>query len=159
MNMWEQKLRDIFQTEKKNSGERTTEEMHVRFAELNMRDFFKHVVFPAYDDLKKEIEKYGRTVEVNVDDSGMNSASMTIYAPSDKNPDEQVEEFYFEMRGRAYQKAGFAFPQHADEEQPRIRKVEILLRNGTVDEYDIENLTREDIIECFVAEYSKWINY
>ncbi|RSD35466.1 MAG: hypothetical protein CI953_75 [Methanohalophilus sp.] len=117
MNMWEQKLRDIFQAEKKNSGERTTEEMHVRFAELNMRDFFKHVVFPAYDDLKKEIEKYGRTVEVNVDDTGMNSAS------------------------------------------PRIRKVEILLRNGTVHEYDIENLTRQDIIECFVDEYSKWINY
>ncbi|RNI13780.1 hypothetical protein EFE42_06595 [Methanohalophilus sp. RSK] len=159
MNMWEQKLRDIFQTEKKNSGERSMQEMNVRFAELNMRDFFKHVVFPAYDGLKKEIEKYGRTVKVNVDGTGMNSASLTVYAPPDKKPDEQVEEFYFEIRGRAYQKAGFAFPQHADEEQPRIRKVEILLRHGPIHEYDIENLTREDIIECFVAEYSKWINY
>ncbi|MBP1910412.1 hypothetical protein [Methanolobus bombayensis] len=124
-----------------------------------MRDFFKHVVFPVYDDLKKEIEKYGRKAVIDVDDTGLISASLTVYAPADNTSDEMIEEFYFEIRGRAYQKGEFAFPVHADEDQPRIPKVEILLRSGTISEYDIKDLSGADIVECFVNEYSKWIKY
>ncbi|TGC09373.1 hypothetical protein [Methanolobus halotolerans] len=159
MSGWKRKLREIFRSENDDSELRTVREMHVKFAELNMRDFFRHVVFPAYDDLKEEIEKHGRTVVIDVDDTGLNSASLIVYAPSDTKPDGQVEEFYFEIQGRAYQKAGFAFPEHADESQPRKPKVEILLRSGSISEYDINDLSRDDIVEIFVNEYAKWINY
>jgi len=159
MSSWKRKLRNIFRAEKDDSEDQTVKEAHTKFAELNMRDFFKHVVFPAYDNLKEEIEKYGRTVMIDVDETGLLSATLTVYAPSDKDPDEMVEEFYFEIRGRAYQKGKFAFPAHADEEQPPVTKVEMLLRSGSIHEYDIKDLSQDDIVETFVNEYSKWINY
>lgn len=127
--------------------------------QLNMQDFFKKVVFPVFDDLKKEIEQYGRSVVIDVDNAGFISASMTVYTPSDKDPDAKAEEFNFEIRGKAYQKAGFAFPAHADENQPLVPRVEMVFQNNITHEYDIKELSGDDIIECFIDEYSKWANY
>ena len=133
--------------------------MNIGFVQLNMQDFFKKVVFPVFDDLKKEIEQYGRSVVIDVDNAGFISASMTVYAPLDNDTDTKAEEFYFEIRGKAYQKAGFAFPAHADEDQPRIPRVEIVFQNNITHEYDIKELSGDDIIECFIDEYSKWAKY
>ncbi len=159
MSSWKQRINDIFRKGEEVSEDLTAQKMNIRFAEQNMREFFRKVVIPTYHDLKKEVEKYGRSVVVDVDDTGLYSASLTVYVPSGTDPEEQLEEFYFEIRGRAYQKAGFAFPEHANEDEPRIQKVEMVIRNGTISEHDIKDLTPDDIIESFVDEYSKWMNY
>lgn len=159
MNGWRGKLRKIFQLEKNDLEDITTQETSVKLAEVNIGYFLKDIVVPAYNDLKMEIEKYGRIVVIDIDDSGLGSASLTVYLPSEIKTEEQVEEFYFLIEGRAYQKAGFAFPEHADESLPRTPQVEISIRNGSIGEHDIENLSKDDIIKIFVDEYSKWINY
>jgi len=159
MSNWKQRINDIFRKVEETPEELTVQKMNIRFAELSIGEFFKHVVIPAYDNLKTELEKYGRTVVVDVNETGLYSASIIVYVPSKTAPGEKVEEFYFEIRGRAYQKAGFAFPEHANEDEPRVKKVEMVLRNGTLREHDINKIGPDEIIDSFVEEYSKWINY
>ena len=159
MSNWKQRLMEIFNKDEYVEEEKTPQEMNIKFVEMNMKEFFKSVVIPTYNDLKKEIEEHGRTVVVDIDDTGLYSASLTVFSPSETKPEEQTEEFYFEIRGRAYKKGGFAFPEHADENQPRTSRIEVLLRNGSIEEYDINEVSKEDILECFINEYAKWMNY
>ncbi|AEH61046.1 hypothetical protein Mzhil_1191 [Methanosalsum zhilinae DSM 4017] len=159
MSWWKEQLKSIIQESSESNNYKHPENLNVKFAQFKLRKVFRDIIIPALDELKGEIEKYGRRVVIEVDDTGLNSATIIVYACSEEDRHKEIEEFYFQIKGRAYQKAGFAFPEHAEEGKPRITKVEILLRSGTLAEYDVEEVDKDNIIEVFVEEYSKWINY
>lgn len=156
MSELKKKLDNILKNEK---GDEVPSDVYLKFARMNIRDFIKNVVLPTYHELKNELEEHGKDVVINVDEPNLNYASIIVYTPSQTNPEEEVEEFCFRIRGKTYQKMQFAFPQHAEEDQPRVRKAEIVLRTGTLKEYDFEQLTKEEIIDRFLEEYEKWIKY
>ncbi|MDG6244602.1 MAG: hypothetical protein QCH31_09495 [Methanolobus sp.] len=159
MSWWKEQLQSIIQKSSISENNKHPEKVNVKFAQYKLRKVFKDIVIPALDELKEEIEKYGRKVVIKVDDTGLNSATIIVYTCSEEDRHKEIEEFYFQIKGRAYHKAGFAFPAHAEEGEPRITKIEMLLRNGTLTEYDVEEINKDHIIEAFVEEYSKWINY
>jgi hypothetical protein len=144
---------------KNENGDEAPSDVYLKFARMNIRDFIKNVVLPTYHELKTELEEHGKDVVISVDEPNLNYASITVYTPSQTNPEEEIEEFCFRIRGKTYQKMQFAFPQHAEEDQPRVQKAEIVLRTGTLKEYDFEELTKEEIIDRFLEEYEKWLKY
>ncbi|MCD4820488.1 MAG: hypothetical protein K8R11_00060 [Methanococcoides sp.] len=156
MSELKKKLNNILKSE---DEEGTPSDVYLKFARMNIRDFIINVVLPSYHELKTELEEHGKDVVIDVDEPNLNYASIIVYTPSQTNPDEEIEEFCFRIRGKTYQKMQFAFPQHAEEDQPRVQKAEILLRTGTLKEYDLEELTTKEIIDRFLGEYEKWIKY
>ncbi|MCS3924178.1 hypothetical protein [Methanosalsum natronophilum] len=159
MSWWKDKLEKIIVSSSKSESDRYPDDLNVKFAHLKLRKTFKNIVIPAIDELKKEIELYNRRVIVNVDDTGLNSVTLFVYSCSEENTNKYIEEFCLSIIGRTYQKAFFAFPEHGNSEEPRIVKIEILSRSGTLAEFNVDEVTQEQIIETFIEEYSKWINY
>ncbi len=152
MSDWKTRLKDAIE----GNVESIPSDIHIKLSRMQMKNYFNGVVIPAFAELKEELEKYGRIISVTVDEN-LPDAILIVFIQ--KTEGRQEEEFFFEVRGRSYQKEQLAFPVHTEEERPRRNKVEILLRSGSLKEYELEDLPKEQIIDDFLAEYSKWVNF
>ncbi|MEA1984727.1 MAG: hypothetical protein U9N13_03655 [Euryarchaeota archaeon] len=152
MSNWKTRMKGIFE----GNGDTPPSDMLIKAARMQMKTFFKGVVISAFTELKAELENYGRKVTIDVDE---NTALASIYVYVQSVNVVWEEEFYFEIRGRTYQQKQFTFPAQVDENAPRNRKAEIVLRSGSLKEYDLEDLPKEEIIDQFLKEYSKWVKF
>ena len=118
-------------------------------ARQNIRDFIDHTVTPALNEIKGELTKQGREVEVYDHDT---SATLIVRRDGD-------EEFRYAIRGRALRRAAVAFPELDQPDTPRILRAEVVLRGGVAGEYDLEEFTHHGIIEDFLYEYAKWMGW
>lgn len=155
MEEWKSRLKKILEgteDKSKKAAEHKTSSADTRY---HIIGFIENAVVPAFRELKKEIENEGREVVIDIPNELENKSSITV-SITVYNSNE--EEFYYSIRGRPYQKMSFAFPYHTEEE-PKYCKAEIVLRSGVQQSIDIKNYSKEDIINDFLDEYSKWASF
>lgn len=112
--------------------------------------FFDEIAIPAFTEIRDELAKYGRRVDIN-----RSPHLITLVVWKDGR-----EEFSYAIKGHAYHKMSFAFPEFPEFgsiDEPAIYKADILVdRNVRESTRDITELSKEDIIEDFIADYEKW---
>ncbi|MFW6335617.1 MAG: BCCT family transporter [Phycisphaeraceae bacterium] len=141
---WQNRLQQIIGKRKlpETAGE-------LKEARNAIREFIDDTVAPAFADIKSELEKQGREVEIYVHET---SATLIVRRGGD-------EEFRYAIRGRAFRRAAVAFPELDAPNTPRILRAEVVLRGGVAGEYELEEFTHHGIIEDFLNEYAKWMGW
>jgi choline/glycine/proline betaine transport protein len=107
------------------------------------------VVVPALRDVATELERHGRTAEV---EAGPYSASIFVLRGG-------VEEFSYTVRGRVYHPRGLAFPEMQDAAADWETRIEVILRGGLHKQVSPDRATRQHIVDDFVGEYGKWMGW
>jgi hypothetical protein len=145
---WKNRLRSIMEGSQVESGAESQEEK----ARRRIVSFIHGTVVPAFEELKEELEDLGREVVVSVEKFS-HQASLTVYKGED-------EEFYYAVRGRAYRRKPPAFPVVRDEsDQPLDLWVETDLRSGAQTKARVEAFFKQDVIDDFLEQYRKWMDY
>ncbi len=114
-----------------------------------VRGFISEVAVPAFEELAGELQEYDRDVEV---EHGDRSASIRVLKDG-------KEEFYYEIKVRAYRAKGFAFPiAPLRDPQGQTYRAEIHLRDRPLHQ-DVTNSTREDLIRYFLHDYGRHLTW
>ena len=142
---WRERLKDLFA----RPGRPRPEAVPVAEGRRRIERFLDETVLPAFEELARELETHGRTAAV---ERHPHMAVLTVYRAGH-------EEFSYAVRGRAYHKLSFAFPEHGDDDEPRLLKAEIVQSAGTGTADALEHFTREGIIRDFLHEYSRWMGW
>ena len=110
-----------------------------------VRGFISEVVVPAFEELASELQEYDRDIEVEHSDR---MASIRVLRDG-------KEEFYYEVRVKAYRSSGFAFPvAPLRDPEGKTYRAEIHLRDRPLHQ-DVTNSTKEDLIRYFLHDYSR----
>ncbi|TVP57832.1 MAG: hypothetical protein EA351_04885 [Gemmatimonadales bacterium] len=110
-----------------------------------VRGFISQVVVPAFEELATELQEYGRDVEVEHSDR---MGSIRVLKDG-------KEEFYYEVKVKAYRTTGFAFPvAPLRDPEGQTYRAEIHLRDRPLHQ-DVTNSTKEDLIRYFLHDYSR----
>lgn len=142
---WQTRLRDIvFRTQ---AGHAENED-RIDETRREIARFFEETVMPAFYALKEELKKYGREVEI---EKSPREAALTVF-----NGD--VEEFSYAIRGHAYHRMTFAYPEIADpSKESRVYRAEVDLGHTETEEFSFSELSMENIIQDFLDHYSEWL--
>ena len=142
MKDWKKILASFFEKQKKEKGER--EEKRSR-EKLRVEEFYATIVNPALEELKSELKKHGR--EVDVYTQRRDFASIIVQFEGEEELDYSIEVMLY---------PGLAFPRpvvhYTEWASSRRLRVEGLLRKG-IQDYDISDITKDEIIEHFLNEY------
>lgn len=110
-----------------------------------VRGFISEVVVPAFEEVATELQEYGRDVEV---EHGDRTASIRILKDG-------REEYYYEVKVKAYRTRGFAFPVvPLRDPEGKTYRAEIHLRDRALHQ-DVTNSTKEDLIRYFLHDYGR----
>ena len=105
----------------------------------------------AFEELKSELKRYGRDVEVYTERKDF--ASIIVNFEAEEELDYSIEVMISPVR---------VFPRpvihHTEWASSRRLRVEGLLRKGSQD-YDISDISKEEIIEHFLDEYKNYIEF
>ncbi len=145
MSDWRQRMKALFQRERPRRGAEV-DMAHIR---ETVEGYLDGTVVPAFEELRRELQQYGRTAEI---DRQPFTAVLIVYHQG-------REEYSYAVRGRAYHKFNFAFPELGSEDAPRILRAEVLQSSGRNPEEKLEHFTRERIIRDFLDEYGKWMGW
>jgi choline/glycine/proline betaine transport protein len=118
-------------------------------ARREITSFIADVVAPAMRELAAELQRYGRTGELDVRRHG---ATLTVLRDG-------VEEFSYNVRGRVYHPFVFAFPEMEAKDEPWEPHAEVILRGGLHKSLDPRRCDREQLIRDFLGEYAKWLGW
>jgi len=114
-----------------------------------VRGFISGVVVPAFEEIAEELQEYGRDVEVEFADR--NASIRVVY--------QGKEEFYYEVKIRAYQKRKFAFPMTPlRDAEGRTYRAEVHLRDGAQHQ-DVTDVTKEELIQYFLHDYARHLRW
>jgi hypothetical protein len=142
MKDWKKILASFFEKQKEEKGEK--EEKHSR-EKLRVEEFYATIVNPAFEELKSELKKHGR--EVDVYTQRRDFASIIVQFEGEEELDYSIEVMLY---------PGLAFPRpvihYTEWASSRRLRVEGLLRKG-IQDYDISDITKDEIIEHFLNEY------
>jgi len=141
---WKTRLRQIVGAQKLAKDD---EQLHE--ARQQIQQFIDQTVRPAFENIKAELEKQGRNIEIHEHEA---SAWLIVRRAG-------AEEFRYAVRGRALRRAAVAFPELDDPNTPRILRAEVVLRSGVTGDYELEEFTQHGIIEDFLNEYAKWMGW
>ncbi|MCP1726519.1 choline/glycine/proline betaine transport protein [Natronospira proteinivora] len=146
MSNWREKLKQVIQKEMSTPPEMS--HASVEKARRDISRFISRTALPALEALKGELEQYDRRCEIERRDY---QVSMTVYH-GDR------EEFSYVVRGRAYHRMFFAFPEFGDPgKDTRIGRAEITLNREGPAGQDAATLSMDDIIRDFIKEYAHWL--
>jgi len=110
-----------------------------------VRGFISEVVVPAFEELATELQDHGRDVEV--EHSDRMGAIRVLHNGK--------EEFYYEVKVKAYRNSGFAFPVvPLRDAEGQTYRAEIHLRDRPL-HHDVTNSSREDLIRYFLQDYRR----
>jgi len=139
---WKKELKELL--------ERTPEERKVRpEGPTRIRGFISDIVVPAFEEIAEELQEYGRDVEVEYGDR---TASIRVVKDG-------KEEFYYEVRIKAYQKLRFAFPiAPLRDAEGKTYRAEIHLRDRAL-LHDVTNATKEEMIQYFLRYYARHLTW
>jgi hypothetical protein len=138
MSDWKEDLRRLLATT--GGAERPKPEGPSR-----VRGFISEVVVPAFEELATELQDHDRDVEV---EHGDRTASIRIV-------NQGKEEFYYEVKVKAYRTGGFAFPVvPLRDVEGKTYRAEIHLRDRAL-HHDVTNSTKEDLIRYFLHDYGR----
>jgi hypothetical protein len=139
---WKKKLANFFKEQEEEKEEKEEKHSHEK---LRVENFYLSIVNPAFEELKSELKKHGRTVEVYTERRDF--ASIIVQFEGEEELDYSIEVMLY---------PGLAFPRpvvHFTEwASSRRLRVEGLFRTG-IQDYDISDITKDEIIEHFLNEY------
>jgi len=142
MKDWKKILASFFEKQKEEKEEKA--EKHSQ-EKLRVENFYATIVNPAFEELKSELKKHGREVEIYT--KRRDFASIIVQFESE-------EEFDYSIEVMLY--PGLAFPRpvihYTEWASSRRLRIEGLLRTG-IQDYDISDITIDEIIEHFLNEY------
>ena len=142
MKDWKKILASFFEKQKEEKGEK--EKKHSQ-EKLRVEKFYATIVNPAFEELKSDFKKYGREVDVYIERRDF--ASIIVYFEGEEELNYSIEVILY---------PGLAFPRpvihYTEWASSRRLRAEGFLRKGTQD-YDISDITKEEIIEHFLNEY------
>lgn len=141
---WRSRLRSILQQSSETAGRRPNVDVDRIRSQVNQ--FLDEIVIPAFKEIREELVQHNREVSI---DKQPYQAVLTVRKDG-------KEEFSYAVRGRAYHKLSFAFPQFDDRDEPRLLRAEVLLPSGPRPEHKTNEFTKDGIIQDFLAEYAKW---
>jgi hypothetical protein len=142
MKNWKKMLAGFFEKQKEEKWEK--EEKHSR-EKLRVEKFYSTIVNPAFEELKSELKKHGREVEAYTERRDF--ASIIVQFEGEEELDYSIEVMLY---------PGLAFPRpvihYTEWASSRRLRIEGLLRTG-IQDYDISDITKDEIIEHFLNEY------
>lgn len=141
---WREELSKLYTVVEKEENNLPTTEAHEK-----IKAFFDEKVLPAFRELKKEIEKHGRTARIE---------HLPFQADFIVMKDGE-EEYVYTVKGHAYQRAQFALPEMDKKSQPRNLRAEISRAGGKPSDYEIRDCSKDGLIRDFIKEYAKWMGW
>ncbi len=148
MENWKKILANTLKKQKEGRREKEIKHSHEK---LRVEKFYSTVVTPAFNELKSELKKYGREVEVYTERKDF--ASIIVSFEAEEELDYSIEVMISPVH---------VFPRpvihYTEWASSRRLRVEGLLRKGTQN-YDISDITKEEIIEHFLNEYKNYIEF
>ncbi len=136
---WKEILKELFEEAESPAARRRAERRRVK-------SFIQEVAVPAFEEVAEVLQDYGREIEVEF---GERMASITV------RDEEGEEEFYYEVRVRAYRKRDFAFPAiPLFDAEGQTYRAEAVLRSGPLHR-DVTNYSKDELIESFLREYRR----
>ena len=139
---WKKNLANFFKKQKEEKEEKEEKHSHEK---SRVEKFYSTIVKPAFEELKSELKKHGRAVEVYTERRDF--ASIIVQFESEEELDYSIEVMLY---------PGLAFPRpvihYTEWASSRRLRVEGLLRTG-IQDYDISDITIDEIIEHFLNEY------
>ena len=145
MKDWEKRLASFF--EKQIEGKEDKKEKRSQ-EKLRVEKMYAMIVNPAFEELKSEFKKHGREVEVYTERRDF--SSIIVYFEGEEELDYSIEVMLF---------PGLAFPRpvihYTEWASSRRLRAEGFLRKG-IQNYDISDITKEEIIEHFLNEYKNF---
>jgi len=148
MKNWKKNLASFFETQKESKREKEIKHHHEK---LRVEEFYSKIVNPAFEELKSELKRHGRDVEVYTERKDF--ASIIVNFEGAEELDYSIEVMISPV---------YVFPRpvihYTEWASSRRLRVEGLLRKGRQD-YDISDVTKEEIIEHFLNEYKNYIEF
>ena len=123
----------------------TTERRKQEKAGYGMADFIRDVVTPAFEEISRELAKYGRQITTRHTDA---SASLTVSNGGS-------EEITYRVQGRTFPNGirPFAEIRFRERKGLRLITVENMFRSGNSD-YTLEDVTKDELIANFIETYT-----
>ena len=142
MKDWKKILASFFEEQKEEKEEKAKKHSQEK---LRVENFYATIVNPAFEELKSEFKKHGRAVEVYTERRDF--ASIIVQFESEEELDYSIEVML---------SPGLAFPRpvihYTEWASSRRLRAEGFFRTG-FQNYDISDITQEEIIEHFLNEY------
>lgn len=143
---WRDRLRRIVTDSEYEMPDKDRQRVDVKDIRQTVAGFMEETVIPAFRDIERELKKLGRTVTI---EKRPYQTSLTVFHNGQ-------EEFSYAVRGRAFHKLSFAFPEFGGGDEPRILKAEVVLPSGPQSGFKMTEFTRQGIIDDFLGEYAHW---
>lgn len=147
MSDWRSKLKEIME-KKREASLPPSRGLSKALRQKKMDLFFRETVVPAFEELKKGIEENNGDVEVHVERETY-QASIVI------NRRDRME-FFYTIRECRYHGKYFAFPQIVKPGESKVPKAEVITPQKRHPAKDIEEFTKEGIIDDFLSAYEKY---
>jgi len=142
MKNWKKTLASFLEKQKEEKGEKEENRSQEK---MRIQKFYQTIVNPAFEELKSELRKHGREAEVYTERRDF--ASIIVQFESEEELDYSIEVMLFP--GNAFPRPVIHYTEWASSR--RIR-VEGIFKSG-MQNYDISDITRDEIIEHFLNEY------
>jgi hypothetical protein len=140
MEDWKKELNNYFKEKEKLEEKNKANEVQ---SKKDAGDFISSIVVPAFNELKKELEKNGREVNIS---SHKESAYISV-----KFSD--VEEMDYGIGVRIHPHMAYPFTTT----RTRAKTGEIYLSEGVIrsgaQDYTVSDISKEDIIQSFLTNY------
>jgi len=139
---WKKELKELLES---TSGERKVRPE----GPTRVRGFISDIVVPAFEEVAEELQQHGRDVELEYGDR---TASIRIVKDG-------TEEFFYEVKIKAYQRLRFAFPlAPLRDAEGKTYRAEIHLRDRAL-LHDVTNANKEEMIEYFLRYYARHLTW
>lgn len=109
--------------------------------------FVAEVVLPAFEDLSRELERYGR--QASIRPAATSAALLVMF--------EGEEEMTFRVQGRMFPGGMLPFADVRCRERKGLRLLrnEVMLRSGNPADYTLKDVTRDEVIRAFLDQYKR----
>jgi len=148
MKDWKKTLTRFIEKQKE---EQEIKEIKHSQEKVRVEKFYSTIVNPAFEELKSELKKHAREVEVYTERRDF--ASIIVNFEGEEELDYSIEVMLSPVR---------VFPRpvihYTEWASSRRLRIEGLLRKG-VQDYDISDISKEEIIEHFLNEYKNYIGF
>jgi hypothetical protein len=148
MENWKEILATVLKKQKEDRREKDIKHSHEK---LRVEKFYSTIVNPAFKELKSELRKYGREVEVYTERPDF--ASIIVNFEGEEELDYSIEVMI--SPGRVFPRPVIHYTEWASSRRLRVAG---LLRKGRQN-YSISDISKEEIIEHFLNEYKNYIEF
>lgn len=148
MSNWQEKLKSLIEEGSQSAGQHKEAQLRVEERREEIKQFIQDTVLPAFNDIKAELEKYERQVEIT---PGKYKARLVVYH-------NDAEEFSYVIRGDASHHMSFAWPViRPGDDSNEVARAEIQRPGGLKRAFRLAEFTREGIIDDFLEGYKNWV--